>query len=161
MIFLAKLMSIFLSTFTNKIDKKGRVSIPSSYRVILAAENFSGVIAYPSFVNKCVEACGMKRIEKISESIDQMDPFSNERDSFAASVLGGSEQLSMDKEGRITLSENLIDVAELSDKAVFIGKGQTFEIWNESNFKEYSANARKVAKENRGQLSIGKIKEIS
>ena len=142
----------------NKIDKKGRVSVPASFRTILAKEDFNGIVAYPSFVNDCVEACGMKRMEKISGAIDSMDPYSDERDSFAVSILGESKQLSMDSDGRVTLTNELCEKANLSDKAIFVGKGQTFEIWNPAAYEKYSSNARKFAKENRGKLSLeGKV----
>lgn len=155
-IILAEFMTIFLSTYQNKVDKKGRVSIPSTFRAVLAKEDFSGIIAYPSFVNPCVEGCGMSRIERISEAIDIMDPYSEERDAFAASILGGSEQLNLDKDGRITLSEDFRDKTGITDKVVFVGKGQTFEIWNPEEFEKYSEKARNLAKEKRGKLSLAK-----
>jgi MraZ protein len=149
-------LSIFLSTFENKIDSKGRVSVPASFRAVIAKESFSGIIAYPSFVHECVEACGIERIEKLTNAIDEMDPYSEERDAFAATILGESEQLSFDQDGRITLTENLINVAKLKDKAVFVGKGKTFEIWNPENYNKYAKNARDIAKQNRGKLSLTK-----
>lgn len=147
-------MGIFLSTYINKIDKKGRVSVPATYRSVLAKENFNGIIAYPSFVHECVEACGMERIEKISSSIDAMDPYSVERDAFAATILGESQQLGFDSDGRVTLTKNLIDKAKLKERAIFVGKGKTFEIWNPDNYEKYARNARDVAKQNRGKLSL-------
>lgn len=147
-------MGIFLSTYINKIDKKGRVSVPAQYRSVLAKEDFSGIVVYPSFVHDCVEACGMERMEKMSASIDAMDPYSEERDAFAASILGESQQLSFDSDGRVTLTEPLIAKAKLKERALFVGKGQTFEIWDPENYNKYARNARDVAKQNRGKLSL-------
>ena len=42
-------------------------------------------------------------------------------------------QISMDQDGRIILPENLISIADLNDKAIFVGKGKTFEIWQPEN----------------------------
>ena len=147
-------VSLFLSTYTNKIDKKGRVSIPAQFRSTLSVQQFSGIIAYSSFVYDCIEACGMDRIEKISESIDSLDPYSEERDAFAASILGGCVQLSFDGEGRVHLPESLMVLANLTDQAVFVGKGQTFEIWQPAAFEEYSSKARTLAKEHRAALHL-------
>ena len=147
-------MGIFLSTYINKIDSKGRVSVPASFRAVIAKEDFHGIVAYPSFIHECVEACGMQRMERISNSIDSMDPYSDERDAFASSILGESEQLGLDSDGRVTLTEKLIEKAKLKDKAIFVGKGQTFEIWNPTNYEKYARNARDVAKQNRGKLSL-------
>lgn len=147
-------MSIFLSTYINKVDKKGRVSVPATFRSVIAKEDFNGIVAYPSFVHDCVEACGMSRMEKISSSIDAMDPYSEDRDAFAATILGESQQLNFDSDGRVTLTEELISKAKLNEKALFVGKGQTFEIWNPDNYEKYARNARDVAKQNRGRLSL-------
>ncbi len=147
---------LFLSTFTNKIDKKGRVSVPSQYRNVLRTEQFNGIVAYSSFINECVEACGMSRVEKLSETIDQLDPYSEERDAFATTILGGSFQLPLDADGRIILPAEMIEVAKLQDRALFIGKGATFEIWEPENFKEYFSKAKEVAKSERAKLKFNR-----
>lgn len=147
-------MSLFLSTYTNKVDKKGRVSIPAQFRAVLSTERFPGIIAYASFVHACVEASGISRIERLSESIDSMDPFSEQRDAFATSILGGSLQIPFDSEGRISLPESLIEIANLKDQAAFVGKGATFEIWQPKLFNEYADKARNLAKQERAVLRL-------
>jgi MraZ protein len=145
-------MALFLSTFQNKIDKKGRVSVPASFRQVVAREEFNGIVAYPSFINPCIEACSMTRMEKLSQRIEELDAFSEERDAFATAILGGSVQLSFDGEGRVLIPELLIVEANLSDNALFIGKGETFEIWEPKAFAEHSMRSRQLAREKRGQI---------
>lgn len=128
--------------------------MPAQFRAVLSAETFGGVVAYGSFINECIEASGMSRMEKLYESIDSMDPFSEERDAFAAAILGSSIQMAFDGEGRIMLPETLREEAGLDEKAVFVGKGKTFEIWNEAKFEEYSAKAKELAREARGSLRL-------
>ncbi|MFV9874916.1 MAG: division/cell wall cluster transcriptional repressor MraZ [Rickettsiales endosymbiont of Dermacentor nuttalli] len=148
-------MALFLSSYTNKIDKKGRISVPAQFRSVLNSHSsFSGVIAYSSFINQCVEACGMERIEHINKSIDYLDPYSDERDAFATAILGGSVQLSFDPEGRICLPEELIEYAKLEDQACFVGKGLTFEIWHPNKFTIYAKEAREIAKNKRAVLRL-------
>lgn len=154
-------MALFLSTYTNKIDKKGRVSVPANFRFALAKQEYQGIVVYPSFINECVEACGMDRIERLSESIDDLDPYSDQRDAFAATILGGSVQLPFDGEGRVMLPEALIQEAGLKDKVVFVGKGKTFEIWEPKAFEEYAARARDLAKKERSSLRLTKNKEVN
>lgn len=145
-------MALFLSTYTNKVDKKGRVSVPASFRAVLASQNFSGIVAYDSFINPCVEACGMDRIERLHAQIDTLDPFSEEHDAFSATILGGSQQLPFDGEGRVMLPKSMLEANGIEDQAVFVGKGQTFEIWEPKAFTEHMATARKLAQERRSQL---------
>mgnify|MGYP001457433643 CR=1 FL=1 len=147
-------MGLFLSTFTNKVDKKGRVSVPATFRSVLSDQAFQGVIMYPSFVNECIEGCSMDRMEQISNSIDSLDPYSDERDAFAATILGGSIQLPFDSEGRIMLPTNLMMDASIEDKVVFVGKGQTFELWNPERFESYADKMRDLAKRQRSSLRL-------
>lgn len=142
-------MALFLSRFEKQIDKKGRISVPAPFRAALAGQNFNGIIAYASFVNPCIEACGMDRIETLYEQIESLDPFSEERDAFATAILGGSVQLGFDGEGRVMLPQSLIEGSGIKDKCVFVGKGKTFEVWEPEAFAQYDAASRKLAKEKR------------
>lgn len=147
-------MALFLSTYINKVDKKGRVSVPANFRAALQKEDFQGVVAYGSFVNECVESCGMERMARLSESIDSLDPYSEERDAFAATILGGSFQLPFDGEGRIILPEQLMQEAGITEQAVFVGKGATFEIWSPEKFDAYASKAKELAKQERAKLRL-------
>ena len=87
---------MFLSSYENKIDKKGRVSVPASYRSNLSSMGYNGFICYPSFNHNALEACSQDRIEKLSNSIDSLNPFEEKRDYFATSVLSESVSLQFD-----------------------------------------------------------------
>lgn len=147
-------MALFLSNFTNKVDAKGRVSVPSQFRISLVKENVSSMVIYESFINECIEGCDLDRIQRLSDSIDNLDPFSEERDAFATVVLGGSMQLSIDSDGRIIIPENLLKKAKITDSAVFVGKGATFEIWQPASFEEYMNKAKSEAKNKRNLLRL-------
>ena len=95
---------MFLSSYENKIDKKGRVSVPVTFRSHLSSLGFNGFVGYPSFNHAALEACSQDRIEKLSNTIDSLNPFEEKRDFFATSILSESENLNFDTEGRISLS---------------------------------------------------------
>ena len=84
---------MFLSSHENKIDKKGRVSVPAAFRSHLTNQGYNGFISYPSFSNPALECCTQERIEKLSESIDTLNPFEEKRDYFATAVLSESSSL--------------------------------------------------------------------
>ncbi len=149
-------MALFLSSYTNKVDKKGRVSVPSAFRAVLSGHDFHGIIAYPSFVNPCVEASGLAHMERLSAAIDEMDPYAPERDAFAISILGACEQLAFDPEGRVILPPTLLEQGQISDRAVFVGKGATFEIWNPQHYADYAAKAREMALKERASLKLAR-----
>ncbi len=138
-------MALFLSTIEKQIDKKGRVSVPPTFRAVLAAQNFNGMIAYASFTNRCIEACGMQRIEALNARIEALDPFSEERDAFATAILAGSTQLAFDSEGRVVIPEALLKKANITGVGIFVGKGATFEIWSPELFGKQETAMRDLA----------------
>lgn len=148
-------MALFLSSYAKKIDKKGRVLVPNAFRAVLAAESSSGVVVYSSFINSCIEACGMARIEALHTRMAALDPFSEEYDAFASTILGGSIELAFDGEGRIMLPEWLLAEAEITGEVVFVGKGATFEIWEPSRHAVHAKKARALALEKRSLLRAG------
>lgn len=147
-------MALFLSTFTNKVDNKGRVSVPAQFRAALNNQDFSGIIIYQSFINDCIEGCDIDRIKRLSNSIDSLDPFSEERDAFAATILGGAIQLPLDVDGRVILPVNLLKKTAITGQALFVGKGSTFEIWNPDKFNDYLIKAKQSAKDKRNLLRL-------
>ena len=143
---------MFLSSFENKIDKKGRVSVPANFRSHLNSLGYNGFISYPSFNHNALEACTQDRIEKLSNAIDSLNPFEEKRDYFATSVLSESENLQFDTEGRVSISEKLLDHAKIKSNVLFVGLGKTFQIWDPNNFNKFKAFARKKAFQNRSNL---------
>jgi MraZ protein len=143
---------MFISTYENKLDKKGRVSVPAAYRSHLSNLGYNSVICYPSFTNSSIEFCPQSRLEKIAETIDTLNPFEENRDIFSTSILANSSQLNFDGEGRITLSEKLLEHSGIKEKILFVGQGKTFQMWEPAEFKKFSDQARKKANLKRSEL---------
>jgi MraZ protein len=143
---------MFLSTYENKLDKKGRVSVPASFRSYLSNLGYNGVICYPSFNNQSIEAWPQDRIEKISNAIDSLNPFEEKRDFFATSILSESINLQFDSEGRISLTQKLLKHAKIKNSMIFVGQGKTFQIWEPTIFEKFKIHARKKANLNRAGL---------
>tara|TARA_B100000902_G_scaffold155833_1_gene152247 strand:+ start:281 stop:736 length:456 start_codon:yes stop_codon:yes gene_type:complete len=143
---------MFLSSYENKLDKKGRVSVPASFRSHLSNLGYNGVICYPSFNNQSIEAWPQDRIEKISNTIDTLNPFEEKRDFFATSILSESINLHFDSEGRISLTQKLLQHAKIKSSMIFVGQGKTFQIWEPTAFEKFKTNARKKSNLNRASL---------
>ena len=143
---------MFLSSFENKIDKKGRVSVPATFRSYLNTLGYNGFISYPSFNHSALEACSQDRIEKLSSTIDSLNPFEEKRDYFATSVLSESESHQFDTEGRVSISGKLLNHAKIKNNVLFVGLGKTFQIWEPTNFEKFKSLARKKAFQNRSNL---------
>ena len=126
--------------------------MPASFRSYLSNLGYNGVICYPSFNNQSIEAWSQDRIEKISNTIDSLNPFDEKRDFFATSVLSESINLQFDSEGRISLTPKLLKHAKIKNSMLFVGQGKTFQIWEPANFEKFKVNARKKANTNRASL---------
>tara|TARA_B100001741_G_scaffold195409_1_gene161174 strand:- start:186 stop:632 length:447 start_codon:yes stop_codon:yes gene_type:complete len=143
---------MFLSTYENKLDKKGRVSVPASFRSYLSNLGYNGVICYPSFNHQSIEVWPQDRIEKISNTIDSLNPFEEKRDFFATSILSESISLQFDSEGRISLTSKLLKHAKIKNSMLFVGQGKTFQIWEPTIFEKFKTSAKKKANLNRSSL---------
>ena len=119
--------------------------MPASFRSYLSSMGYNGVICYPSFNNPSIEGCSQSRIEKLSDSIDSLNPFEEKRDVFATSVLSESSNVQFDSEGRVTIPEKLLDHAKIKNLMLFVGQGKTFQIWEPKAFERFKLQARKKA----------------
>ena len=143
---------MFLSTYENKLDKKGRVSVPANFRSYLSNLGYNGVICYPSFNNNCIEAWPQDRIEKISNAIDSLNPFEEKKDYFATSILSESIYLQFDSEGRILITTKLLKHAKIKHSMLFVGQGKTFQIWEPTNYEKFKVTAKKKSNIYRASL---------
>lgn len=142
-------MTAFLSTYLNRVDRKGRVSVPAAYRGALASSNFQGIIAYPSMTEPVIEAFGRDLLEQMSRRrTDQ----SIEGGNFEQLLLGGNDglvetimalarELPFDGEGRVILPAALASHAGINDGAMFVGRGNRFQIWEPEAFERHQAEA--------------------
>ena len=126
--------------------------MPASFRSYLNSMGYAGVICYPSFNNTSIEGCTQSRIEKISDSIDSLNPFEEKRDIFATSVLSESVNLQFDSEGRISIPDKLLNHAKIKSTMLFVGQGKTFQIWEPKLFDKFKTQAKKKANLNRANL---------
>lgn len=150
-------MALFVSTFINKVDRKGRVSVPATFRAALASQTFQGIVIYPSFTTAAVEGCGMDFMEDLAASASEsFDLFSTEQDDINTLIFSSSHQLAWDPEGRVVLPEDILAHANIAEQAAFVGKGRTFQIWEPEALKAHQAEARARALANRPHLSLKK-----
>ncbi|HMN51201.1 MAG: division/cell wall cluster transcriptional repressor MraZ [Xanthobacteraceae bacterium] len=134
-------MNRFLSTFTMRLDAKGRVSIPAPFRAVLARDGFEGLHCHPALDRPAVDAGGTALLEEIQSLIDRYPPFSEEREEFSAALFGRSENLKPDSEGRIVLTETLKTHAQISDAVTFVGLGHKFQLWEPERFRSHLTDA--------------------
>ena len=140
-------MDRFVSTYTNKIDAKGRVSIPAPFRAVLERDGYSaggaaGIYCYPSLDAPALDAGGERLAKKIDGLLSGLPDYSNERDELSVALYGDVQVLSIDGDGRIVLPEALRAHAGLQSQITFVGLGEKFQMWEPGRFEERRAAAR-------------------
>ncbi len=134
-------MDRFVSNVTSRLDSKGRVSIPATFRSVLARDGFDGLYCYPALDRPAIDAGGNALMAEIEAVIARYAPFSDEREQFAIALYGTSETLKIDGEGRVVLSETLKRHAGITDAVSFVGLGHKFQIWEPGRFQIELAEA--------------------
>ena len=146
-----------LGTIENKIDTKGRVSVPADFRNALKNDAFQGVILFHSFTNNCIEGFSMERMNQIADATDNLDLFSEENQNLNSLIFSDARQLPFDITGRIVIPNDLLKFAGITDKALFVGRGKTFQIWEPCAFYKMQDEVRMKAKQSRPCLSFQKV----
>ncbi len=147
-------MALFLSTFVNKVDRKGRVSVPAPFRAQIVGQTFNGIVGFRSFRQPAIEACGIDRMTNLSESLDELDQFSEAQDDLAATIFADAHQLQFDSEGRVMLPSLLVEHADITDAAAFVGRGATFQIWQPDAFRAHQETARNRTRDQGATLRL-------
>lgn len=147
-------MTLFLSTFINKLDKKGRVSVPASFRLALSGQTFQGIVAFRSYKLPAIEGMGIDRMQRLSDSVDQLDLFSEAQDDLTATIFADSHMLAFDGDGRIMFPQALLEHAKIQDSVAYVGHGATFQIWNPDAFEAHQHEARKRVQDKQATLKL-------
>lgn len=147
---------LFLDTVTNKVDAKGRVSLPSDWRAIVK-DSDSEIVCYRSLSAPCIEGCLEDMLEKLATEMENsLDFFSEEQDDISNLIFGDAKRYPFDSTGRIMLSEKLLKHAEITTSAIFVGKGRKFQIWNPTNWAKEEKRIREKLLKNRPSLKLNK-----
>src|SRR5262245_17339774 len=144
-------MNRFVANFTLRLDSKGRVSIPGSFRSVLVRDGFEDLYCYPALDRPAIDAGGSALMAEIDTLIGRYAPFSDQREQLALALYGTSETLKVDSEGRVVLSENLKRHAGITETVAFVGLGSKFQIWEPARFQNELAEATQKVRALKGE----------
>jgi MraZ protein len=147
-------VAVFLSSFHNRLDKKGRVSVPASFRAALGVEA-SGIMVFRALHHDALEACSPAHLEKLSQSIETLDLAPEVFELIETTIFGGAQFLPFDSEGRIGLPDALAALVGIGEQVTFVGRRTTFQLWEPSKFSAHAEAMRTAAKTH--DISLSKI----
>jgi MraZ protein len=149
-------MDRFVSTFTYKIDAKGRISVPASFRAVLERDGYAGgIYCYPSLDAPALDAGGQRLAQNIDRLLEGLPDYSDERDELSVALYGDVVTLGIDQDGRIVLPEALRAHAGISTHVTFVGLGQKFQMWQPARFEQRRAKAREKVERHRRLFGAG------
>ncbi len=143
-------VAVFIGTFENKVDRKGRISVPAAFRQPLTGSSFQGIVAFPSRRAPAIEACGIDFLEQLVADQMDVDLMSDDAEDPAAQIFYELEKLGFDGDGRITVPSSFREIAGITDAATFVGVGKLFQIWQPERLAEHRAQ-RRAARQGGGQ----------
>jgi MraZ protein len=147
-------MNRFVSQYTNRLDAKGRVSLPAPFRALLAKDGFEGLYVHPALDFPALDCGGNALLQDIDGLLNRLPAYSEERDYFSTALLGASQILKLDTEGRFVLTDMIRETAGVTEAVTFVGQGHKFQIWSAERFQEHYAVAREKLRGMRKQLSV-------
>lgn len=135
-------MALFTGHVVNKVDRKGRVSVPAPFRSELAGQSFHGIVAFPAPDGlPAIEGAGIELLQQLSARFSNANPFAPSFRNARMAIFSNVDQIAFDGEGRVVLTPRLIEHAGLTDRAAFVGLGDTFQIWQPERFEDAQKEA--------------------
>ena len=139
---LYRVMNRFLSNVTNRVDAKGRVSVPSAFRTVLAQRDIRELYCFQDFVFPAISAGGQDLLDRLERQIASENPFSPVANEMSLLIHGGGTSMKLDSEGRRMVTEFIRDFTGITTEVTFVGRADHFQLWQPQAFEAMQAAAR-------------------
>ena len=135
-------MDRFLSNAVNRIDAKGRVSVPAHFRTVVQSRGYSELYAIRQLDVPALDVGGLDLLDRYEERIALEDPFLQTADDMSFFVHGDGAFLKLDQDGRITVTDFIREHTGISSEVAFVGRGNFFQMWEPGRLGAYGAEVR-------------------
>lgn len=135
-------MQRFLSSAVNKVDAKGRVSVPAHFRSIIQLRGYTELYALRALDTPALDVGGPDLLDQFEARIAQEDPLLQSADDLSFFYHGDGTFLRFDSEGRITVSDFMREHTGITTDVAFVGRGTWFQIWEPAQLSRHAAAVR-------------------
>ena len=135
-------MNRFLSSAVNRIDAKGRVSVPAHFRSVVQKRDYGELYALRVLDQPALDVGGLDLLDRYEERMKLEDPFLQTADDMSFFVHGDGAFLKLDQDGRITVTDFIRDHTGISTEVAFVGRGNFFQMWEPERLRAYGAEVR-------------------
>ncbi|MDQ0454785.1 division/cell wall cluster transcriptional repressor MraZ [Rhizobium paknamense] len=136
-------MNRFLSNATNRIDAKGRVSVPAAFRAVLSSRDIQELYCFQDFTFPAISIGGPDLLERYERQISAEDPFSPGANEMSLLIHGGGVFMRLDSEGRLMVTDFIRDFTGITTEVTFVGRSDHFQLWRPEAFHEAQTAARR------------------
>ena len=136
-------LNTFTGEFSYTVDAKGRVNIPSKFRKVLSVDN-EDTFVITRGMDPCVWVYPIVVWQNIENDLKNLSSLSAINRTFVRNTVRYATPHTYDGQGRIQLTNNLINYAELGKKTLIIGMVNKIEIWNPDRLKEIDKKNMKI-----------------
>ena len=135
-------MNRFLSNATNRIDAKGRVSVPSAFRSVLSQRDIRELYCFQDFTFPAISVGGLDLLDRLERQIASEDVFSPKANRMSLLIHGGGVFMKLDSEGRLPVTDFIRDFTAITTEVTFVGRADHFQLWQPEAFHEAQTAAR-------------------
>lgn len=132
----------FLSSAVNRIDAKGRVSVPAHFRSVLQKRGYGELYALRALDIPALDVGGLDLLDRYEQRIALEDPFLQTADDMSFFCHGDGMFLKLDQDGRITVTDFMREHTGISSEVAFVGRGAFFQMWEPERLRAYGARVR-------------------
>jgi MraZ protein len=122
---------MFRGSFEHSVDSKGRVSVPSRFRDILA-DRYEGRLVLTMDYDQCLAVYPLEEWERIEEKIKALPMMQKEVKDFMRFVFSTAAECELDKQGRILIPPALRERAGINKSVMVVGIINKLEIWDKA-----------------------------
>ena len=142
-------MQTFVGNIEGRLDEKGRIFIPATYRRILAETNAKRIVMRRDTDNECLmfypEAVWNEKVETLRAALDEWDPEDQ--------LILDAEYLEMDGQGRILLQRKNLETIGAQNDVLFVGMLDRFALWTPDTFAAKRLSQTELAARLRAKMS--------
>jgi MraZ protein len=135
-------MDRFLSNAVNRIDAKGRVSVPAHFRSVVQKRGYSELYALRALDVPAMDVGGLDLLDRYEQRIAREDPFLGNADDMSFFVHGDGTFVKIDQDGRITMSDFIRAHTGITTEVAFVGRGAFFQIWEPGRLEAHGKDVR-------------------
>ena len=118
------------------VDDKGRIFVPAEFRKKLPPEADDTLVVVRGF-DRCLWAYPLHTWEETAQELLALPQTNPEARAFIRSMLSRAAEVKMDRQGRISIRRDLLELANISGQMVIIGVLNKLELWNPDDCEEF------------------------